>query len=90
MLYEMKGVVEPLMLGRSSTHDPVELARFPDGSWAIRKSGLTIGVWEPGERAECLRVFNMLVGLGGVGGRHEAAARDVTELARDGSAVKWD
>jgi hypothetical protein len=50
-------------IGRSPTRGRVELARFGDGSWAIRQDGRAIGVWEPGERAECIRVFNMLAGL---------------------------
>jgi hypothetical protein len=87
MLHEMKGVGETVMVGRSPmTHRPVELARFPDGSWAIRKGGSTVGVWEPGERGECLRVFNMLVGLGGGNG----TARDATGPAPDGRPVKRD
>jgi hypothetical protein len=63
LLHEMKGVATTVMVGHSATRGRVELARFADGSWAIRQGGPTIGVWEPEEWAECFRVFGMLAGL---------------------------
>jgi hypothetical protein len=63
MLHEMKGLAKTVMVGHSPTRGRVELARFADGSWAIRQGGPTIGVWEPEEWLECFRVFGMLAGL---------------------------
>jgi hypothetical protein len=65
LLHEMKGVATTVMVGHSATRGWVELARFADGSWAIRQGGptTTIGVWEPEERVECFRVFGMLAGV---------------------------
>jgi hypothetical protein len=63
LLHEVKGIARTMMVGQSKAHGRVELARFPDGSWTIRKDGPTVGIWEPHEQAECLRVFGMLTGL---------------------------
>ena len=60
---EMKGIAKTMMIGQSATNGRVELARYADGSWAIRKNGPTIGVWEPHEEDECFRVFGLLAGL---------------------------
>ncbi len=60
---EMKGVARTMMIAQSPAHGRVELACYLDGSWAIRKDGPTIGVWEPHEEAECFRVFGLLAGL---------------------------
>ena len=62
-MHEMKGVAKTMIVGQSPRNGRVELARFPDGSWAIRKNGPTIGVWEPHEESECFRVFAMLAGV---------------------------
>jgi hypothetical protein len=62
-MYEMKGTARTMLVGQSPRNGRVELARFPDGSWAIRKNGPTIGVWEPHEESECFRVFAMLAGV---------------------------
>jgi hypothetical protein len=42
----------------------VELITFPDGSWGVRKNGVTVGLWEPGEQEEGFRVFAMLTDFG--------------------------
>ena len=76
MIHEMKGEGETVMVGGAEVGGPVELARFADGSWGIRKRGVAIGVWEPHERGECLRVFNMLAGVGGAAGRRLTGAGD--------------
>jgi hypothetical protein len=60
---EMKGTARTMLVGHSTKQGRVELARFPDGSWTIRKNGPTIGVWEPDEEAECFRVFALLAGV---------------------------
>ena len=62
-MHHMKGVAKTMIVGQTPHNDRVELARFPDGSWAIRKNGPTIGVWEPHEESECFRVFAMLAGV---------------------------
>ena len=80
-MYEMKGVGETVMVGESAGRGRVELARFADGSWAIRKLGIMIGVWERHERAECLRVFNMIAGVGGTRGRRVEGLDDGDEAA---------
>lgn len=69
MMYEMKGVGETIVVGELAARGRIELARFADGSWAIRKGETTIGVWERHERGECFRVFNMLAGVGARGRR---------------------
>ena len=51
------------MVGHIAAHGCVELARFPDGRWTIRRNGPTVGVWAPDDQAECLRVFAHLIGL---------------------------
>jgi hypothetical protein len=52
-----------MMVGHVAALGRVELARFPDGRWTIRRNGPTLGVWPPGQQAECLRVFASLIGL---------------------------
>lgn len=53
-----------MIVGHVAAHGRVELARFPDGRWTIRRrNGPTVGVWPPGQRAQCLRVFASLIGL---------------------------
>jgi hypothetical protein len=84
MMYEMKGVAETVMVGHSAARGRVELARYADGSWAIRKSGAMIGVWERDERGECLRVFNMLVGVGVRGERR------ASEVESNGDGGAWN
>ena len=77
-MHEMKGIAKTMLVGHSPGHGRVELARFPDGSWAIRKNGPTIGVWGPHEEAECFRVFALLAGVD-----HPASLdRDVVVLLR--------
>jgi hypothetical protein len=63
MFEMMKGTARTMIVGQSPRNGRVELAQFPDGSWAIRKNGPTIGVWEPHEESECFRVFAMLAGV---------------------------
>ena len=41
----------------------IELSVFPDGSYAVRKSGRAHSVWEPAERDACIRTFGSLAGL---------------------------
>jgi hypothetical protein len=62
-MHQMKGLAKTMIVGQTPHNDRVELAQFPDGSWAIRKNGPTIGVWEPHEESECFRVFAMLAGV---------------------------
>jgi hypothetical protein len=69
MMYEMKGVGETVMVGELAARGRIELVRFADGSWAIRQGETMMGVWERHERGECLRVFNMLAGVGAPRGR---------------------
>lgn len=87
MIHEMKGAGETVMIGGEARGGPVELARFGDGSWGIRKRGVAIGVWEPHERGECLRVFNMLAGVSGPEGRRMAASGDEDVEGVDG---RWN
>ncbi len=60
---QFKGVGKTAISCQTDQHDRIDLIRFPDGSWSVRKNENSVGVWEPHEQEECFYVFSMLAGL---------------------------
>ncbi|MDB5322024.1 MAG: hypothetical protein JWN40_3655 [Phycisphaerales bacterium] len=60
---QFKGIGKTAISCQTDQQDNIELIRFADGSWGVRKNAETVGVWEPHEEQECFCVFSMLAGL---------------------------
>jgi hypothetical protein len=55
-LHQMKGLPTPIVTVMRQNF-ALKLTKYADGSLGIYRDDQVIGVWEPGERAECLRSF---------------------------------
>jgi hypothetical protein len=84
---KFKGIGKTAMTCQTDHLDRIELVRYLDGSWGVRKNTQTVGVWEPHEEEECFCVFSMLAGLYNAQGasssviivrKRAAAAADIT------------
>jgi hypothetical protein len=62
-MYNFKGIGKTAITCETDHFDRIELIRYLDGSWGVRKNAQTVGVWEPHEEDECFCVFSMLAGL---------------------------
>ena len=60
---QFKGIGKTAITCHTDHFDRIELIRYLDGSWGVRKNAQTVGVWEPHEEEECFCVFSMLAGL---------------------------
>jgi hypothetical protein len=60
---KFKGIGKTAITCQTDQSDRIELIRYLDGSWGVRKNTKTVGVWEPHEEDECFCVFSMLAGL---------------------------
>lgn len=58
-MVELKGPGRTLRQRATARHT-FELVTFIDGSWAVRRDGTTLGVWEPHEKRDCVMTFRTL------------------------------